>query len=127
MSNITKISLTINLEGSTLVRKSEFEVIKYTMTTKDTKPSKKLRGKDNLKAVIKGAYKHYPLEAKPASQHINMTEEAYKYMTSNNECPYWSKPKVWNNMSKKERLEAHLKRIVEHLGGTSYTYQVFED
>lgn len=127
MNNVTKISLTINLEGSTLVRKSEFEVIKYTMPTKDTKPSKKWRGKEGLKGVIKGVCKHYPLEAKPAHQHINMTEEAYKYMTSNAECPCWLKPKAWNSMSKKERLEAHLQRITEGLGGTSYTYQIFEN
>ena len=126
MSNITKISLTINLEGSTLVRKSEPEVIKYTVTTKDTEPSKKWRGKDGLKIVSKGAHKHYPLEAKPASQHINMTEEAYKYMTSN-ECPYWSKPKVWNNLSEKERLEAHLQRVCESLNGKSFTYEVLGD
>lgn len=30
-------------------------------------------------------------------------------------------------MSEKERLEAHLQRTVEHLGGVSYIYQVFED
>lgn len=126
MSNVTKISLTINLEGGTLVRKSEPEVIKYTVTAKDIEPSKKWRGKDGLKVVSKGTHKHYSLVAKPASQHINMTEEAYKYMISS-ECPYWSKPKVWNNLSEKERLEAHLQRIAEHLGGTVISYKVFED
>lgn len=126
MSNVTKISLTINLEGSTLVRKSEPEVIKYTVTAKDIEPSKKWRGKDGLEVVSKGTHKHYSLEAKPASQHINMTEEAYKYMISS-ECPYWSKPKVWNNLSEKERLEAHLQRTAESLGGKSYSYVIFED
>lgn len=126
MSNVTKISLTINLEGSILVRKSEPEIIKYTVTAKDIEPSKKWRGKDGLEVVSKGRCKHYLLEAKPASQHINMTEEAYKYMISS-ECPYWSKPKVWNNLSEKERLEAHLQRTAEGLGGKSYSYVIFED
>lgn len=126
MNNLIKISLTINLEGSTLVRKSEPEVIKYTVTAKEADPSKKWRGKDGLKVVSKGAHKHYPLEAKSASQHINMTEEAYKYMISS-ECPYWSKPKVWNNLGEKERLEAHLQRTAESLGGKSYSYVIFED
>lgn len=71
MNNTTKISLTIELEGSTLVRK-------------------------------------------------------YEYMTSN-ECPFWAKPKVWAIMSETQRLEAHLQRTCEHVGGKSFTYEVLGD
>ena len=66
-------------------------------------------------------------KCKPAMQSLNMGKEAYEYMIDKNSCPSWSKPSKWAAMSKKERLEAHLQRTVEHLGGTSYTYQVFED
>ena len=48
-------------------------------------------------------------------------------MIGKDSCPSWSKPSKWTAMSEKERLEAHLQRTVEHLGGASYTYQVFED
>lgn len=48
-------------------------------------------------------------------------------MVDKGSCPSWSKPGKWSAMSEKERLEAHLQRTVEHLGGASYTYQVFED
>lgn len=65
-------------------------------------------------------------KSKPATQSLNICKEGYNCMISG-ECPYWSKPKVWNNLSVKERLEAHLQRIAEGLGGTSYTYQIFED
>lgn len=65
-------------------------------------------------------------KTKPATQSLNICKDAYNYMISG-ECPYWSKPKVWNAMNKKERLESHLQRITEGLGGVSYTYQVFED
>ena len=58
---------------------------------------------------------------------MNMNKEAYEYMIDKNSCPSWSKPGKWAAMSEKERLEAHLQRTVEHLGGISYTYQVFED
>ena len=44
MNNTTKISLTIELEGSTLVRKSEPEIIKYSVTKRDLEPNKKWRG-----------------------------------------------------------------------------------
>src|SRR5574344_749658 len=110
MNNTIKISLTIELEGSTLVRKSEPEIIKYSVTKRDLEPNKKWKSKDGLKVVRKGAFKHYPLIANPASHHINISVEAYKYMTSN-ECPYWAKPKVWAMMSETQRLEAHLQRI----------------
>ena len=126
MNYSPKISLTIELEGSTLVRKSEPEIIKYSVTKRDFEPNKKWKSKDCLKVVRKGAFKHYPLIAKPTNQHINISVEAYKYMTSN-ECPYWAKPKVWAMMSEPQRLEAHLQRICEHVGGKSFTYEVLGD
>lgn len=63
----------------------------------------------------------------PARQTLNMSEEAYKYMTDKNSCPSWSKPSKWVAMSKKERLESHLQKTVQYLGGISYTYQIFDD
>lgn len=69
----------------------------------------------------------YTRKTRPASQSLNISKEAYENMTGKNTCPSWSKPGKWATMSKKERLESHLQRIAEHLGGVSYTYQVFED
>ena len=66
-------------------------------------------------------------KCKSATQPLNMSKEAYEYMIDKDSCPSWSKPGKWAAMSEKERLEAHLQRTVEHLGGASYTYQVFED
>ena len=126
MSHSPKISLTIELEGSTLVRKSEPEIVKYSITKRDLEPNKKWKSKDGLKVVRKGTFKYHPLIAKPASHHINICVEAYKYMTSN-ECPYWAKPKVWTMMSETQRLEAHLQKICEHVGGKSFTYEVLGD
>lgn len=33
----------------------------------------------------------------------------------------------WKAMNAKMRLEAHLRRITEHLGGQGFTYNVLED
>lgn len=126
MNYSPKISLTIELEGSTLVRKSEPEIIKCILTKRDFEPNKKWKGKDGLKVVRNVRFKHYPLIAKTASHHINICAEAYRYMTSN-ECPYWAKPKIWAMMSETQRLEAHLQRICEHVGGKSFTYEVLGD
>ena len=126
MNNVIKISLTIELEGSTLVRKSEPEIIKCILTKRDFEPNKKWKGKDGLKIVRNARFKHYSLIAKPASQHINMNIEAYEYMTSG-ECPSWAKPKIWATMTTTQRLEAHLQRTCEHVGGKSFTYEVLGD
>ena len=126
MNNTIKISLTIELEGSTLVRRSEPEIIKFSVTKRDLEPNKKWKDKDGLKVVRRGIIKNYPLIAKPAKQHINMGIEAYKFMTSN-ECPSWVKPKIWSSMNEIQRLEAHLQRTCEHVGGKSFTYKILED
>ena len=39
------------------------------------------------------------------------------------ECPYWEKPHFWKTMSKKQRLESHLKRYDE---GYGFSYDFLE-
>lgn len=124
MDNVIKISLTIQLEGSTLVRQSNSEMIKYSIAEGTT--SKQKKNKDGHKVVKSGEHIHYPLKSKPALLKINMGKEAFDYMTSK-ECPPFSKPKVWFKMTEKERLEAHLKRVCAHHRGKSFTYIVLED
>lgn len=113
MSEI-KLSLSIELQGSTMLSKEE--CLKTTQETITTKNGRK-------REVIT----FHTRKCKPATQSLNMSKEAYEYMIDKDSCPSWSKPSKWAAMSEKERLEAHLQRTVEHLGGTSYTYQVFED
>lgn len=64
---------------------------------------------------------------KPASQSINISRDAYESMTSALERPYWVKKPEWLAASKEKRLELHMKRISDHLGGISYSYEVFND
>ena len=52
--------------------------------------------------------------------------DAYEYMIGK-EAPYFVKPRDWERLTKKQRLEAHLKRIVEELGGVSFTYAVLDN
>lgn len=62
----------------------------------------------------------------PAVQNINLSREAYNYMTGK-ECPSFTKPKDWSRMSKTKRLEAHLNEIAESRGGVVVHYHIFED
>ena len=64
-------------------------------------------------------------KTKPATQSINMSKEAYDYMTSVDS--NIGSPSTWRQMSKTKRLEAHLNRYAESLGGTLGDYVVFED
>lgn len=62
----------------------------------------------------------------PAIQSLNISKEAYLYMTGK-ECPSFMKPKDWSRMSKTKRLEAHLEEIAESRGGVVLHYHIFED
>lgn len=126
MNNEIKVCLTIELEGSTLVCKSQPEKIEFVVTERDINPLKKWKGKEGLKVVRKGKISHHSYDVKPAKQRINITMESYKYMISS-ECPSWMKVKDWLRMSKKARLEAHLAKTCEHFMGKSFVYEVLED
>lgn len=71
----------------------------------------------------------------PAVQSININKDAYEYMTAKDKwkekdginCPSFSTPAKWFPLSRKERLEAHLREIAASRGGVLMSYQVFED
>lgn len=124
----TKVSLTIKLEGSTLSRESKVTKIPFKVTEKDMNPSKKWGKNQSNKVVEEGFQLHKNLVvSKEASQNIRVTKFSYNYMISADNCPDWEKPKEWNKMSKKERLESHFQRTCDTVGGKSFTYEVFED
>lgn len=65
-------------------------------------------------------------KCKLISQSINLSVDAYNHMTGK-EAPSFVKPRDWDKLSKKQKLEAHLTRICEGLGGTSFTYAIFNE
>lgn len=118
-----KVSVSFILQGRVLLNKKEVELLErenkncydtFSMTVEDRK------NKDS--SVIEVSTRKYV----PAVQNLNISDEGYFYMTGR-EVPYWAKTSLWNNISAKQRLELHLQRICESLGGVSYTYTVFED
>lgn len=50
---------------------------------------------------------------------MKISEESVDAWQSS-ECPFWAKPVIWTNATKKQRLEAHLSRFDE---GYGYSYQ----
>lgn len=142
MDNI-KVSLQITLPGRVMWSKRDcLKLVRENKTLKDgsTKTFKKLvpeEGKwEQFKLMVdiyegkkKRGVQSYFINyrgCKPATQTLNISEVAYKYMVSK-ECPYFMKPREWAPMSKKMRLEAHLNNIAESLGGKVLDYHVFDD
>lgn len=112
MNNNIKISLSIQLQGSTLVRQESVEFINRI---------NRKTGKTYKKKV-----KTYTLIPKPAFLNKNLTMDAYEYFISMESCPQFKK-KEWKKMAEKERLEYHLASLCKFYHGNNFTYHVFED
>lgn len=144
MSDV-KVNLSIVLPGRTMLSKEECLKTTQKVIEKKTKTGKVYKktievqvedwdkmDKHTMRVTGHNGSKpetiiFHTRKTRPASQSLNISKEAYKDMTNKHICPPFSKPKDWSRMSKKAMLEAHLQRITEHLGGISYTYQVFDD
>ena len=112
MTNEVKISLSIKLQGSTLVRQEETEV--KTVANKKT-------GK-----TFKKRFKVVSLIPRTATLVKQMPKEAYDYFISMDSCPQFKK-KEWRKMSIKDRIEYHMEALCKHYKGISYSYHIFED
>lgn len=125
--NEIKVSLSIVLQGSTMDSQEQAKALEKEKvgTGYDTfsmrVEGKKSDGKKDVQTITVKTRK-----SKPASQSLNLSMDAYNYIVSN-EAPYFVKPRDWERLTKKQRLEAHLKRIVEELGGVSFTYAVLDN
>lgn len=125
MNNQLKVLLTINgIEGATLHSKGKSK-ISFVIRKRDMF-AKEYTGKDADKIIRRGVRRVMNLEAVPASKKINLTVDAYDYMTSS-ERPEWYFKKDWVLLSPTQRLELHLQRTCEHEGGKSFTYNILED
>lgn len=124
--NEIKVSLSIVLQGSIMYSQEQAKALEkekvgtgydtFNMRVESLKDGKK----DAETITIKTR------KCKPAGQSLNLSMDAYDYMTGK-EAPYFVKAKDWERLTKKQRLEAHLKRICEELGGVSFTYAVLDN
>lgn len=124
--NEIKVSLSIILQGGVMYSQEQAKALEkekvgtgydtFNMRVEDLKD-----GKKDAKTITVKTRK-----CKPAGQSLNLSMDAYDYMTGK-EAPHFVKPRDWEKLTKKQRLEAHLKRIVEELGGVSFTYAVLDN
>lgn len=137
-----KVSLNIVLPGAVMFAKQE--CLKQLTNYVTTKSGKKIIGSvktvedsdkldfhsmtvEDSKTKKSERISFSTRKSRPASQQLNISKVAYEYMISS-EMPSWfENPKLWSQFSKKQRLEAHLKRTTLHLNGVSFTYEVMPD
>ena len=125
--NEIKVSLSITLQGGVMYSQEQAKALEEEKvgTGYDTfnmrVEGKKSDGKKDAETITIKTRK-----CKPAGQSLNLSMDAYDYMTGK-EAPYFVKAKDWERLTKKQRLEAHLKRICEELGGVSLTYAVLDN
>ena len=106
MNSPIKIYLTIQLEGSVLLRQDKHEFIRD----------------DNGKMV-----KHYPLVPKQASKELKMTQDAYDHFISDDSRVKGKSKRDWLRLSNKERVRAHCKEICENEGGFDFDFLILQD
>lgn len=125
-NNDIKVSLTIHgIEGSLSSRAKFYRKIPYTVTKQDVSITKLPKEVGN-KVIKEGTKRHYDRLRNDVTQHLNLTTSTYDYMIGDNP-PKKSILRLWKNLSKKKRLEYHLKEIMYDLKGVYFTYEVFED
>lgn len=126
MNNEIKVSLSITLQGSVMLSQEQAKALEeekvgtgydaFSMRVEGLK-----KGKKDAETITVKTRK-----CKPAGQSLNLSMDAYEYMIGK-EAPYFVKPRDWERLTKKQRLEAHLKRVVEGLGGVSFTYTILDN
>ena len=119
-----KVSVSIILRGSVLLTQEEAETLEKEQPKSGfDKQTQVVTGQNGKRKVI-----HYQTrKCRTARQSVKICKEAYLHMIDKFACPEWEKVKKWVAKSPKERLESHLQRLTEHLGGISFTYKVFKN
>lgn len=123
MNNDIKVNLNIVLQGRTILSEDECKRLQDLKMRGYEDFSINYLDRDKKRVVLNMKLR----TCKPASQSINISKTSYIYMISD-ECPEsFPNPKYWVRLSKKQRLEYHLKELTQSMGGLKFTYKVFED
>ena len=119
MNNEIKVNLSFTIPGRVLL--SEQECSKNPENSYE-KGKLDLRDRKGRPYSISFDYR----KCKPVTQTININKEAFEYMVSESPVNAVNK-KAFKRMTINQRLELHLQQIVESLGGSKYSYTIFED
>lgn len=124
--NVIKITANFELPGGTMFgkevcQKNPKEYTEYNSLIVEDKVKK---GKKT--EIKREKIQFFTRKSIPALQVINIMDEAYQSMTSD-EVPSFSTKSAWNKMTKEQRIVAHLNEIAIHLGGKLIDYTIYPD
>ena len=124
--NVVKLTANFELPGGTMFgkevcQKNPKEYTEYNSLIVEDKVKK---GKKT--EIKREKIQFFTRKSIPALQVINIMDEAYQSMTSN-EVPSFSTKSAWNKMTKEQRIVAHLNEIAIHLGGKLIDYTIYPD
>lgn len=120
-----KVSLSMLVPGAGLLTPEFCEKNPKESYDKHKIPFTYTKGKGKNTKRVKELLVISTRKQRTVTQNINICEEAYEYMLTT---PTSNKlAKVWNSLSKKERLKAHFDLIAHDLHAISYSYEVLGD
>ena len=130
MSQVTKVLLTINLEGGLT------GAVSNAGSKKEKQRMKKSTFWNGKGPLPKGYYhsqeKYNERPQTTCIQKVKVSEDNYRAYVEpipkeKNETKQEAAKRVWwNKLEPKQRLEFHLREICQALGGKSYTYEVID-
>lgn len=131
----TKIRLSIALPGGVLYSQEEScklqqPVVKNGNTIKEATliPDKSKHKEFEVRLMDRGkpvSMKVSVRKSKPATQVINLCEEAYEEFINPNIIPYKYKG-VWRGLTNNQRVQWHCQQIAEAMGGTLESFVVLD-
>lgn len=124
--SVIKLTATIGLQGGTMYGEDVCQSDKKNLYDHNIIVVEGKTNNNRKNPNDKEVLHYFTRRSIPARQSINMTDEAYAYMTSN-EVPDFSNKSLWSKMSKMQRLEAHLKETAKSLNGELISFNVYPD
>lgn len=111
--SLKKASIIIELRGGKLLRNNRPNKINFKVVVRNKK------GK--LVVVRQGATKHHFLYPSSCSKRIDISLQAWNYMTSD-ECVL---TKNWKSLTPKQRFEKHCEDMCQDCNGIGYSYELY--
>lgn len=111
--SLKKASLVIELRGGKLIRNDHPNKLNFKVMVKNRK------GK--LVVIKEGTTKHYFSHPSNCSKRIDITLEAWNYITSDENV----QSRNWKSMSKKQRFEQYCADLCHDYNGIGYSYELY--
>lgn len=133
-----KISLSLLVPGAGMLSSQECDKNPQENYDEQKMLVKYTKGKGKAQKKVKKLLAVKTKKQKLVSQHINICDEAYRYMIETPTTPKLAKPtkhnkdgevikRVWDNLTVHERLKHHFDQIAHDLRAVSYSYEILGD